>query len=130
MKIQINFDEMQDKRKLYDTLKSLHGKYEIAFKKVRDNRSLSQNNYYWGVVLPYALEAVNNEGNEWNLDDLHDFFKSEFLKDFKVIIIDNLARQTKTVKSTSELNTKEFTDYIDRIVRWCAEQFGAEIPSA
>ena len=126
----INIDSLESKKQLFNLLKTFKGEYEVSIKKVRINRSQSQNAYYWGVVLPYVLEAVNNEGNEWSLDELHEFLKNEFLKEFKTIIIDSTERKHRIIKGTSELDTKEFTDYIDKIVRWSAEQFGCQIPIA
>lgn len=92
--------------------------------KLNKKRSNPQNRYYWGVVLPLIQQGINNLGNEFTIDDTHDYLKAEFnTKD--VIIVDEL----KTIpQSTANLTTEEFNTYIEKCVRFAAEMIGIIIP--
>jgi len=98
-------------------IEELEGKrIEIDLKVRRKNRSLDQNAYYWGVVL-----AAISDFTGYDVEDLHNHFKYNLLKKD----VGNL----NTFKSTSNLNTKEFTDYIDKIIRFANQVLGIEIPT-
>ncbi len=82
---------------------------------------MSQNRYYWGVCLRTLAEWSGHEPEE-----LHDLLKG-FLQ-----------VQTKTLPNgyefnswptTTTLTVEEFSDYVDKVVRWAAEQ-GVRIPEA
>lgn len=75
-------------------------------------RSIQQNNYYRSL-----LTMVGNE--LWYLpDEMHDVFKYMFLSER--VEYERIGWSIIASKSTSELSTKEFTDYIEAIIRWCA----------
>ena len=99
-------------------LAGLEGKrIELSLQKERNNRTLSQNAYYWGVVIEILGQHFGYEP-----DEMHEALKFKFLKtheDTGLI----------TVRSTTKLSTIEFGDYLDRIIRWAAED-GIYIPSA
>lgn len=98
-------------------IEELDGKrVAVSLEQKRKNRSLEQNAYYWGVVL-----ASISDFTGYDAEDLHNHFKAHFLKRE----VGNLT----TFKSTSHLNTKEFTDYIDKIIRFANQVLGIEIPT-
>lgn len=73
-------------------------------------RTMSQNKYYW-----LYLEVIEREtGN--NANDLHEYFKREFLPPkFIKIRINGKEVERKIPASTTELNKIEFGDYLDKI---------------
>lgn len=71
----------------------------------KPKRSVRQNNYYWGVFLP----AIAEETGERNLDRLHELFKGLFLTKEIVMV---LGKPVRMEKSTTELSTLEFSQYI------------------
>lgn len=83
--------------------------YVIDVKK--PTRSIEQNSLYWSI-----LEQIENEIGT-HKDELHDFFKAKFLSR---PVMSALWEYTSIV-STTALDTKEFTDYIEKIVIFCAE---------
>lgn len=99
-------------------LSSLEGKrIELSLQKERNNRTLSQNAYYWGVIIEILGQHFGYEP-----DEMHEALKYKFLKiheDTGLI----------SVRSTTKLSTLEFGDYLDRIIRWAAEE-GVVIPAA
>lgn len=99
-------------------LSSLEGKrIELTIRKERNSRTLSQNAYYWGVVIEILAENYGYEPEE-----MHEALKFKFLKTHD-------DSELVTVRSTTKLSTVEFGDYLDRIMRWAAQE-GIYIPSA
>ena len=111
----IKFDHPE---KYLVNLSTLEGKrIELTIQKERHNRSLSQNSYYWGVVIEIL---GNNYG--YDPEEMHEALKFKFLKlheDSGLV----------TTRSTRKLTTVEFGDYLDKVIRWAAEE-GLYIPPA
>jgi len=97
-------------------LRSLSGKkVVVTVKQERKHRSLPQNNYYWGVVIPLLMDHTGYEKNE-----MHDAMRVKFLSiEEKGLMI---------VGSTTNLSTKEFMEYVEQITRWAAQEMGVVIP--
>jgi len=102
---------------LKQKIKSLLGKdVEISIKSLSKKRSVNQNDYYWGVVIPYLLEEIKY----LDKDSLHHYIKTEFLADYSTPI--------PTVKSTTELSTVEMEEFLDRVRKWASSEYGLYIP--
>jgi len=104
------FDEYLTKFKPTD-------KVEMIVKRFKNTRTLKQNAYLWGVVY-----KVISEYSGETCDDLHLHFKMKFLKEH------GKSGKLSICKSTTKLDTKGMTDYIDQIIRWAGD-FGLEIPT-
>ncbi len=81
----------------------------------RKVRSLSQNAYYWGCVIPLFAEYCG-----YDHDEMHEALKMRFL-------MANPDCRLPTLRSTADLTTAEFTEYIEKARRLAAE-FGVNIP--
>ncbi len=100
-------------------LSSLEGqRIELTIRKERHARSLSQNRYYWGVII----EILSNHFG-YDREEMHEALKFKFLKKHGDT---NLV----TVGSTAKLSTVGFTEYIDSVIRWAATEYQVVIPSA
>ena len=99
-------------------LARLEGK-QIALRvtKHHHSRSLSQNAYYWGIVIPLLAESCG-----YGDEEMHDALKHRFLRDRA-----NEKGGLVLVKSSAALNTREFTEYIENCRRLAAEM-GVAIP--
>jgi len=116
--------QWQNQRALFDWLLShgdYKGSYVVEIEKEKSKRSLSQNNYLWGVV--YKEISKHNGDTEV---DLHEYFKRKLLppKFIKV-----MGKEIKVPSSTTELNKVEFGNYIERI-RAEVAPMGIVIPEA
>lgn len=89
------------------------GCYEVIT--FRRDRSSEQNRYLW-AVYGYIADYSGYEP-----EYIHEVMKHKFLLDS--------SKKIPVPRSTSSLNTKEFTDYIDSIRNFMAP-FGCYIPSA
>lgn len=100
-------------------LSGLEGKrFELTLEKERHARTLSQNAYYWGVVVEILGRHFGYES-----DEMHEALKFKFLKKHE-------DSDLVTVGSTTKLSTAEFGEYIDRIMEWAAKEYQVYIPNA
>ena len=115
------------RKAITNVLKSLDGKFaKITIEERKKNRSLSQNSYYWGVVIPLIVNLFNENGNNVDADQVHEFLKAEVGKlNQKLILPDG---EIKNVAgSSAKLKTMEFEDYLAKIRAWAAE-WGCIVP--
>jgi len=88
--------------------------YECIIRKIKKQRSLNQNSYYWGIVIKIMSQELGYTDNE-----MHQVFASEFLM--------YINRDRKFIKSTTELSTIEFENYLENCRRLASEN-GIFIP--
>jgi hypothetical protein len=109
-------------------LLSFKGKQvRITIEKLKKKRSNPQNRFYWGIVVPLVKDGLINAGYELlSSENVHDFLKGQFLKG------ENINKDTGDIltytKSTTELSTSEFMDFIAAIQQWAAENLSITIP--
>lgn len=111
-------------RKLFAELKD--GIYLVKVA-TRRRRSLPQNAYYWGVVVDMVKDGLIDNGYQGiTAEDAHELIKSMFLK--KQIVSEQTGEVLEFYRSTAELTTWEFSQFIDQIAQWAAEYLGIAIP--
>jgi hypothetical protein len=98
---------------------------EITIKK-KNTRSSQQNRYYWGVVVKEIQFRLNELGNDFETETVHEYLKDKFNK-VELIgeggeVIDYLGG------STTEMNKEEFMVYVDKIIEWAASFLSIAIP--
>ena len=80
---------------------------EFVVKEI-ESRTQMQNSYYWGQVIGSPSKEGSLMSNEmfqgYTKQELHEALKEEF-----------------GVKSTAGMEQEEFTEYINKIIRWAAE---------
>ena len=76
-------------------------------------RNLSQNDKYWAI-----LEGLSDHLG-YTKDELHELMKYKFLKYAKEVA----GNPVIVVPSTSDLDTKEFSEFIENVLRF-ANQYG------
>lgn len=103
------------------------GQFEVIVRKKRKHRSLQQNNYYWGVVVPLVRDGLKDSGIMIVTTEItHEFLKMKFLERIK--IYDNSGEVTEIPGSTKDLTTSEMMDYIATIQIWGADFLNVNIP--
>lgn len=93
---------------------------KVEIRRRRRGRSLNQNAWYRGVVLPTIAQATNNDE-----DDLHEVFKRKFLPP-RIVTING--KSYRLPSSTIPTSTAEFGEYIEKIRAWMAMDYGIIIP--
>ena len=112
----------QDKQTLFNYLKELDSDYIVSVKKQRNNRSNMQNNYYWAcIVQPLGQELG------YFPDEMHDTLKVKFASEWQSIEINDKIVGLQTVKSTANMNTKDFEVYADQIRIWALTELGIRL---
>ena len=102
--------------------------YRVIIKDAR-TRSLPQNAYYWGVIVPIIRRALYEEGYDEIATDMdaHDFLKAMFLS--KRVVSKKSGHTVDMPGRSSKLTIPEFNDYIERICRWAAIDLSVVIPA-
>lgn len=118
----------RNRKKIADVIEKFEGKdIEIIICKKRKTRSLSQNGYYFGVIVTLFQEAIRDLWGEiWSKEKVHEFLKNRFL--FNEQINEDTGEVYKTPKSTTECTTTEIEDYYEECRRFALEDFGVAIP--
>jgi len=125
----IDFDDKENKRQLYECLKGLKGLHRIQVSVPRAGRSSLQNRLYWGTAVTEFQKFLNEQGEPYTKEQAHRILASKFLRE---TVPDPKTGEllTERVKSTTELDTKEFGEYYENCRNWLYEMFGIETPNA
>jgi hypothetical protein len=105
----------------------------MRIKKYVKSRSNKQNAYYHGCVIPYVTDGLVNMGFERRLlsaENVHWMMREKFLKeDIGVTEGEHAGEFVTMVRSTTDLSTTEFMDFIADIQQWASEFLGIYVPS-
>ena len=117
-------------------LKRLSGREVEIVITPRPKRTLNQNAYYWGTIVYMIWTELKGRGLQASdlstrtgdllRNDVHDFLRSMFAQREKFNIITEEV-EIETI-STKDMTSIEFTNYVERIRQWAAEELGLEIP--
>lgn len=105
------------------TLQNLEGQdVECLVRKKKKPRSIAENRYYWGVVI-----ALVSDGTGYTDEEAHEAMKFLFLKQRRRLP-GKLTGSLDSVRSTAELTTVEFEDYLSKIRQWASMELQVYIP--
>jgi hypothetical protein len=90
----------------------------VTVEPIRKNRSDKENRYYWGVVVNLISKELG-----YFPDETHHALRFKFLR-----TSGGEQGTLETAKSTTELSTKEFEDYLEHIRIWAGAFLGIYIP--
>lgn len=104
-----------DRQNFEECMKGMFdGQYYLVFKKDRKNRSLNQNSYYWGVVVSILASSLG-----YFLEEMHEILKWKF--NSRIHYNHKLNKETRLMKSSTELTTVTFNTYCENIRMWAAQ---------
>ncbi|MCW3109899.1 MAG: hypothetical protein JWQ09_4405 [Segetibacter sp.] len=123
MKFVIDFSSKEDKNKLYEILKSRkHIKYVVEIKEARESRSLKQNNLYWVYI------GILGEHLGYNSKEMHHVTKKHLLGSYEKA--NKVTSEIETfTPSSKDLDTLEFTQYIENVRLWAMQDFDCYLPT-
>jgi len=101
----------------------------LTVKPFFNSRSLKQNAYYWGFMVA-KMRTFYTEfyGEEISKDDIHSYnIKSILGEDFMIKEVLSVPIISRTSKTPSQMNTKEFANFIKETQKLWAEH-GLYIP--
>lgn len=133
MKIQIrtsvtNGKLTRNRNLILDAINSYEGRdLLISFEKPKKQRSNGQNRFYYGVVLPIVKSCLKNAGHVLSIEQTHDLIKLKFLKE-TLFINESTGEVVERIKSTTELSTSQFMEFLFEINQFTMEYFNTSIP--
>lgn len=107
------------------SLAQLEGlEFDLVLKEKHKRVSLDTHGFYRGGIVKECLQYEIFGG--WNEDDVHDFFADMFLSYTRTVTIKTensvIHRNIRKTQSTAELNQREMNEYVDRVIRWLADE--------
>lgn len=127
--LNINFDSLGEKARLYGFLRQLKGRHQLEIKQFRPTRSNSQNALYWAVYVEALRAFLNSNGDPISAELAHQILARRLLKK-TIYHPDTHQPLGEVTRSTTGLSTVEFSDYLDNVRKYLAETFHIEIPAA
>lgn len=88
---------------------------DLVIDRHREARSDNQNRYYWGVLVKILADHLG-----YFPKDMHRALGHEFL------FVD--AKPIPFVRSTADMTTKEFEDYMEKVRTWAQVKYDVKIP--
>lgn len=111
----------KDRHDFEKLLKDLpEGSYYFSISKYTGKRTIEQNRLYWKIL------AIVSDYTGYEKDELHEIFKYKFLKRSKQD--ENTGEIFEYIKTTTKLKIPEFSDYIDKVKRYCTTNLGCKLP--
>ena len=104
------------------------GKILLTMKDYR-KRSVSQNAYYWSVVVPMVRHGLYDIGFDevQTNEDAHELLKRQFVR--RQFVNKQTGEVVAITESTTKLSIPEFGEYLEKVCKWAAEYLGVVIPS-
>lgn len=93
--------------------------YTVEIKQKREKRTIDQNSLYW-----LWLNCIMDETGT-HRDELHEYFKSKFLGSDQRKVFDTIFF---IPRSTTQLDAKEFTAYLERVRQFAAVELSITLP--
>lgn len=124
----LNGKLIQNRDKLKKALLNFEGKeIDIIVKRKSNHRSNQQNAYYFGVIIPLTIQAIENEWGElWDINKTHDMFKSLFLYEEKVNT--DTKEVIKVPLSSTENTTTKQEAFHSQCRDFLKEWFNVDVP--
>ena len=103
-----------------DDVKKWEGR-EVEIKKSESSRTSQQNRYYWGVILKIVSQETG-----FTPEEAHEVYKKKFLTYQKA----HKGKLYDFTKSTTDLKTSEFGEYLDKVINHAQTELLCIIPEA
>jgi len=119
---------LNNKRLFERTIKDIqHMPVVVTIEKREKKRSVWQNRYYWGVVVPIVQKGLTDVGYEGlTKEDVHEYLKETFNK--KTFVNNETGEYITVPESTTNLSTYDFMQYYKKIQKWGDEYLNVYIP--
>lgn len=80
-------------------------------------RSLEQNRYYWAILSDISEQVV--PGKDYEPSIWHEYLRALFLPERMIELPDGSVKMIEP--STAELRKDEFTQYLEKVIKWALE---------
>jgi hypothetical protein len=125
----INGNLKRNRNLILNALETFEGQEVIlTIQKAKKRRSNPQNSFYHGVVIPIMQQCLKDAGYLMTNESVHDMLKLRFLKE-SILVNEESGEYIERIKSTTELTTTQFAEYILDIQKFAVEYFNVQIPN-
>ena len=83
----------------------------------KPKRSLEQNRLYWAILNDISEQVVPGKAYEPSI--WHEYLRALFLPDKMIELPDGSVKMLEP--STAELRLNEFSEYVEKVVKWAIE---------
>jgi uncharacterized protein Veg len=114
--------------RIKEAIRSYEGKtLTLSLKLARKERSISQNNYYWAVIVVIWKKLIQDEWGEFfTSQEVHEFLK--YNCNYKEHIDEETGEILRVSKSTKENSTTEQEEFHSRARELAHTMFKCDIP--
>ena len=118
----------RNSNRIREALRALNGKkVELTLKVIRKERSLSQNGYYWAVIVPIWTKLIEKEWGEFfNSKETHEFLK--YNCNYEEKYVEETGEIFRAAKSTKENSTVEQEEFHSKARQLALTNFNVDIP--
>ncbi len=126
----LNMSNPQHRKLLKGYIDSLKGIYRFEFTRVRSQRTLAQNAYLHGVVLPIIAAGMSEAwGCKVTTEEAKQHVKDEFLRKPR-IHPDTGEVLSWYTESTANLNVSECIEFIEKVIEFGRDKLNVTVPPA
>lgn len=118
-RVMVDFSSEESKRNLYNELKKCEGTKEILIKNGRVSNNML--GYYFAAIVKPLSDMTGD-----NPEEIHYYLKSLYAK----ILVEVQGRHIFKVMDTEEMDAYEFSQYIEKCIRYCSEEHNIIIHSS
>lgn len=97
------------------------------------SKTTAQLGWYWGIVLPRVQQGLQEQGNELSLAEVNAFLNDKFFFTEKTVSWkagqNEFVQVIRTPRSKSGASKDEMSAFLDKVIRWAAQDLGVFIPS-
>lgn len=109
-----------DRQEIAQVMQRMEGKFVcMTLAESKKPRSVKQNAFYWGSIVPAVHVIFESAGNNMHEDEVHEYLKEHVGKLVKFIRLNG--ENYKVVMSSTKLNTMQWEEYMDKIRVWASE---------
>ena len=118
----------RNQNRIREAIRSYEGKtLTLTLKVSRKERSISQNNYYWAVIVVIWRKLIQDEWGEFlTSKEVHEFLK--YNCNYIEHVDTNTGEILRVSKSTKENSTVEQEEFHSRARQLAQSMFNTEIP--
>lgn len=120
----------RNRKLIKQAVASFEGKtIKVTIEKNKKTRSIQQNAYYWGVVLPIVQQGLYDAtGETRDLNSIHYKILLPLFAPDREIINKETGEVINEKMTSSEMSTTDFMEYKQDIQKWSAEFLNVQIP--
>lgn len=122
----IDMSNPREKAMVLEKIRGLQGMHRISVKQHRQRRSDRQNRYYHPCFVQPFADFLRGQGYGVSDHDAHVILKERFLK--RSLVNEKTGEVLEYTKSTADLDTQEFNEYLDACRVFLQDYAGIQVP--